>query len=85
VFLPWAPIQDLGRNPALRQVADRHQASERQVVLAWLLARSPATLPIPGTGTVAHLEANVAAAGLRLGPEEVDALGAGASPSRPAR
>ena len=81
VFLPWAPIQDLGRNPAVREVAERHQASDRQVVLAWLLARSPAVLPIPGTGTVAHLEANVAAAGLRLSPEEVDALGTGASPS----
>src|SRR5919197_3279805 len=76
VFLPWAPIQDLGGNPALRQIAERHQASGRQVVLAWLLARSPAVLPIPGTGTVAHLEDNVVAAGLRLSPEEVDTLGA---------
>jgi pyridoxine 4-dehydrogenase len=84
-FLPWAPIQDLGRNPVLRQVAERHRATARQVVLAWLLARSPAVLPIPGTGTVAHLEDNVAAAGLRLSPEEVDALSTGASPSRPAR
>jgi pyridoxine 4-dehydrogenase len=85
VFLPWAPIQDLDRNPALREVAERHQASDRQVVLAWLLARSPAVLPIPGTGTVAHLEANVVAAGLRLSPEEVDALSAGARPSGSAR
>jgi aryl-alcohol dehydrogenase-like predicted oxidoreductase len=80
-FLPWAPIQDLGRIPALREVAERRQATARQVVLAWLLARSPAVLPIPGTGTVAHLEDNVAAAGLRLSPEEVDALSTGASPS----
>jgi pyridoxine 4-dehydrogenase len=80
-FLPWAPIQDLGRIPALREVAERRQAPARQVVLAWLLARSPAVLPIPGTGTVAHLEDNVAAAGLRLSPEEVDALSTGASPS----
>jgi pyridoxine 4-dehydrogenase len=85
VFLPWAPIQDLDRNPALREVAERHQASDRQVVLAWLLARSPAVLPIPGTGTVAHLEANVAAAGMRLSPEEVDALSAAARPSGSAR
>jgi pyridoxine 4-dehydrogenase len=85
VFLPWAPIQDLDRNPAVPEVAERHRASERQVALAWLLARSPAILPIPGTGTVAHLEANVAAAGLRLGPDEVGSLSAGASPSRPAR
>jgi aryl-alcohol dehydrogenase-like predicted oxidoreductase len=74
VFLPWAPIQDLDRNQTLREVAEAHQATPRQVVLAWLLARSPAILPIPGTGTVAHLEENVAAAGLRLDPEEVSAL-----------
>jgi aryl-alcohol dehydrogenase-like predicted oxidoreductase len=74
VFLPWAPIQDLDRSPALPQIAERHHASPRQVVLAWLLARSPAMLPIPGTGSVTHLEGNVAAAGLRLDPEEVEAL-----------
>jgi aryl-alcohol dehydrogenase-like predicted oxidoreductase len=83
-FLPWAPIQDLGRNPALREVAERHHATARQVVLAWLLARSPTVLPIPGTGTVAHLEDNVAAAGLRLSPTEIDALSTGTSPSGPA-
>jgi pyridoxine 4-dehydrogenase len=73
-FLPWAPIRDLDPNQALREVAERHGATDRQVVLAWLLARSPAILPIPGTGTVEHLEHNVAAAGIRLSPEEVDAL-----------
>ena len=79
VFLPWAPIQDLGRgrDQALREIADRHHASPRQVALAWLLARSPAILPIPGTGSAAHLEDNVAAAGLRLDPAEVDALTTG--------
>jgi len=77
VFLPWAPIQDLESNTALREIAGRHGATARQVVLAWLLARSPAMLPIPGTGTVAHLEDNVAAAGLRLSAEEVDILGEG--------
>jgi pyridoxine 4-dehydrogenase len=81
-FLPWAPLQDLGRVQALREVAERHRASERQVVLAWLLARSPVVLPIPGTGTVAHLEENVAAAGIRLSAEEVDALLAGAGRRR---
>jgi len=85
VFLPWAPIQDLGRNRVLREVAERHRADARQVVLAWLLARSPAVLPIPGTGTVAHLEDNVAAAGLRLQPAEVDALSTGTGLSGPAR
>jgi pyridoxine 4-dehydrogenase len=75
-FLPWAPIQDRGANPALEEVAARHGATPTQVVLAWLLARSPALLPIPGTGSVAHLEENVAAAGLELSDEEVDRLSA---------
>jgi transposase len=76
VFLPWAPIEDLGRSrrQALQRIAERHHASPQQVALAWLLARSPAILPIPGTSSVAHLEDNVAAAGLRLDPAEVDAL-----------
>jgi pyridoxine 4-dehydrogenase len=84
-FLPWAPIQDLDHNPALRQVAGRHRTTARQVVLAWLLARSPAVLPIPGTGTVAHLEHNLAAAGLQLNAAEVDALSTGATLSSPDR
>lgn len=73
VFLPWAPIQDLD-NPTVRQVADHHDATARQVVLAWLLARSPAILPIPGTGTVSHLEDNIAAAGIKLSPAEIESL-----------
>jgi aryl-alcohol dehydrogenase-like predicted oxidoreductase len=73
-FLPWAPLQDAGRNRAVRDAARRHGATVAQVVLAWLLARSPAMLPIPGTGSVAHLEENVTAAALRLTGEEVDAI-----------
>ena len=73
-FLPWAPILDLDRVPVVKEVAERHGATPRQVVLAWLLARSPAMLPIPGTGSVAHLESNVAAVSVELGPEEVAAL-----------
>ena len=73
-FLPWAPIQDVGEVPAVSEIADRHGATARQVALAWLLARSPAVLPIPGTGSAAHLEANVAAAALELSREEVAAL-----------
>jgi aryl-alcohol dehydrogenase-like predicted oxidoreductase len=74
VFLPWAPIQDLDRNTTVREIAERHGASPRQVVLAWLLARSPSILPMPGTGTVAHLEENVAAVDLALDGHEVEAL-----------
>jgi aryl-alcohol dehydrogenase-like predicted oxidoreductase len=46
-----------------------------QVAIAWLLAKSPAMLPIPGTGSVGHLEENVAAARLQLSPAELAALG----------
>jgi aryl-alcohol dehydrogenase-like predicted oxidoreductase len=74
VFLPWAPIQDLDRNTAVRDIAGRHRAAPRQVVLAWLLARSPSILPIPGTGSVSHLQENVAAVDLTLGGHEVESL-----------
>lgn len=73
VFLPWAPIQDLD-SPAVADVAERHDASPRQVALAWLLARSPSILPIPGTGSVSHLEDNVAAASIQLTPAEVASI-----------
>lgn len=73
-FLPWAPIQDLSKNAALTDAAKRHGADPRQVALAWLLARSPAMAVIPGTGSVAHLESNVAAASLSLEEHEVAAI-----------
>jgi pyridoxine 4-dehydrogenase len=57
-------------------VADAHGAKELQVALAWLLARSPAMLPIPGTSSVEHLDENVAAASLRLTEEEFGELSA---------
>jgi pyridoxine 4-dehydrogenase len=74
VFVPWAPIQDLGRNRAVQEIAQRHGASPRQIVLAWLLARSPSILPIPGTGSVSHLEDNVAAAAIKLTAAEVASM-----------
>jgi pyridoxine 4-dehydrogenase len=73
-FLPWAPIQQADGNPAVAEAARRHGASSRQVVLAWLLARSPQMLPIPGTGSPEHAEANVAAAAIELSPDEVTAI-----------
>jgi aryl-alcohol dehydrogenase-like predicted oxidoreductase len=72
-FLPWAPIQDLDA-PIVGEIAVRHDATAHQVALAWLLARSPAMLVIPGTASRAHLEANVAAAEIELGAGEVAAL-----------
>ena len=79
VFLPWAPIQDMEGREAVTRVAQRHGATPHQVVLAWLLARSPSILPIPGTGSVPHLEDNVAAASVALSREEVNELTAAAS------
>jgi len=74
VFLPWAPIQDFDTNPTVLELAARHDATPHQIVLAWLLARSPAMLPIPGTGSVAHLQANVEAAGIELTRADVASL-----------
>lgn len=73
-FLPWAPLQDAEKVPAVRDIAADHGATVPQVVLAWLLARSPTMLPIPGTGSPDHLEDNVAAAGRALVPDEVATL-----------
>jgi aryl-alcohol dehydrogenase-like predicted oxidoreductase len=72
-FIPWFPVAagDLARpGGPLDRLAQRHHASVAQLALAWLLHRSPVILPIPGTSTVAHLEENVGAAALRLGPDE---------------
>lgn len=70
-FLPWSPIQDLEVGGAVHDVAERLQVTSPQVALAWLLARSPMMLPIPGNGSVAHLEENVASSGLRLPAEDI--------------
>lgn len=70
-FIPWFPL-GAGRvaGEALERVARAHNATAKQVALAWLLKRSPVMLPIPGTSSVAHLDENVTAAGLRLTDEE---------------
>ena len=75
-FIPWYP---LGAGRALRsarvnRVAAGLGATPAQVAIAWLLARSPVMLPIPGTGSIAHLEENAAAARLRLSGEDLAAL-----------
>ena len=58
----------------LDQAAKKHDATVAQLALAWLLKRSPVMLPIPGTSSVAHLEENVASAGIQLTDEEFEAL-----------
>jgi len=66
-FIPWAPLgQNKQAHEILERIAKQLNATPLQVALAWLLRRSPATLLIPGTSSVAHLEENVAAAGLQV-------------------
>jgi pyridoxine 4-dehydrogenase len=74
VFLPWAPIQDADRLPPVLSAARNHGASTRQIVLAWLLTRSPQMLPIPGSGSPDHVAENVAAASVQLTNQETTAI-----------
>ena len=74
VFLPWAPIQQAGKNVGVLTAAERLGATEYQVVLAWMLSFSHAMLPIPGTGSPAHAADNIAAAGLELTGDEERAI-----------
>jgi pyridoxine 4-dehydrogenase len=73
-FLPWAPIQETERIAGVLSAAKRLGVSERQVALAWLLARSPQVLPIPGSGSPEHVTDNIAAAGLELTGDEFNAI-----------
>ena len=76
-FIPWYPLATsklARRGGPLDEIATRHEATPAQVALAWLLARSPVVLPIPGTSSVEHLEENVAAADLRLTDADLAAL-----------
>ena len=76
-FIPWAPLAAgalAGSGSALSEAAGRLGVTPGQVALAWALRRSPVMLPIPGTGRVAHLEENVAAAAIALGEAEFAAL-----------
>ena len=80
-FIPWFPLAagDLAQpGGPLAEAAEKHEATAGQVALAWLLHRSPVLLPIPGTGSVEHLEENVAAAELKLDDGEIEALDAAA-------
>lgn len=84
-FLPWYPIvagkilkRDHPSAQTLSVAAAQHGATVAQLLLAWLLHRSPVMLPIPGTSKVAHLEENVAAAELKLGAKDAAAIEAAA-------
>jgi pyridoxine 4-dehydrogenase len=73
-FFPLAVGNVAHEKPALAAIAGKHRATPAQIALAWLLARSPVMLPIPGTASVEHLEENWAARRIELSREEVAAI-----------
>jgi len=80
-FIPWAPLgQNRLAQEAVERVAKQLSATPLQVALAWLLQRSKVMLPIPGTSSVAHVEENIQAAGLRLPDAAFKELSAVTSP-----
>ncbi|MCQ1954198.1 aldo/keto reductase [Arthrobacter sp. zg-Y238] len=87
-FIPWAPISagELAQpGGPVDEAAKRLNASTSQVALAWLLRRSPVMMPIPGTGSIGHLEDNLGAADVQLDDAtfaELDAAGAAAAPAK---
>jgi pyridoxine 4-dehydrogenase len=95
VFVPWQPVSlstpgspaDPGGPDAVRRVlepiASRHGAALSQIALAWLLDRSPAIMPVPGTTSIAHLRENLAAQDIELSPEDIRSIN-GLAPEGPA-
>jgi pyridoxine 4-dehydrogenase len=80
-FIPWFPLAtgDLARpGGPLDELASAHEATPSQLALAWLLARSPSMLPIPGTSSIEHFEENLAAERISLDDDEVERLAAAA-------
>ena len=82
-FIPWFPLAtgELAKvGGQLDEISHKLGAAPSQIALAWLLRRSRVMLPIPGTGSVKHLEENTAAANLELSDEDFDVLSKLASP-----
>jgi aryl-alcohol dehydrogenase-like predicted oxidoreductase len=75
-FLPWYPLGGKGRprHGALSTIAEAHQATPTQIAIAWLLQRSPAVVPIPGTSSIEHADENAAAGDIELTAKEMAAL-----------
>jgi aryl-alcohol dehydrogenase-like predicted oxidoreductase len=73
VFVPFYPLR-AGRSAAVDEIARRHHTTPFQVMLAWLLQRSPAMLPIPGTLSLEHLKENLGALNLQLTKPEFESL-----------
>ena len=77
-FIPWFPLATgslAEPGGALDRIARAHEATPAQIALAWLLARSPVMLPIPGTSSIEHFEENLGAAEIELSPDEVAEIG----------
>ena len=86
VFVPWQPVSlsvpgsppDTGGPEAVRRVIEpitsRHGATSSQIALAWLLARSPAIMPVPGTTSIAHLRENLDAQDIKLSREDIQSV-----------
>ncbi|GAA2712149.1 aldo/keto reductase [Actinoplanes palleronii] len=76
MFLPWRPVAfgTTGEQSVVAAVAAELGATATQVALAWLLARSPVIVPIPGTARLDHLEENLAAEALQLTPAQLTTL-----------
>ena len=74
VFVPYFPLRAVD-GPALREIAERHEATTSQIALAWLLARARTTLPIPGTLSLEHLRENVGALEIELSDDDLQTLG----------
>jgi pyridoxine 4-dehydrogenase len=72
-FVPYYPLKGNGP-PALEEIAESRNASAEQIALAWLLRRSPVTLPIPGTLSIEHLRENLGALEIELTDDEFNAL-----------
>ena len=73
LFVPYFPLRGDG-GPAMREIAAAHRVTPQQIILAWLLKRSPAMLPIPGTLSSGHLHENLAALDIELTDEQYQAL-----------
>jgi aryl-alcohol dehydrogenase-like predicted oxidoreductase len=75
VFVPYYPLSG-AESPAVAEIAERHGATASQIALAWLLHRSPAVMPIPGTLSLPHLRENLTALEIELSGDEITALSA---------
>lgn len=87
VFVPWGPLKsglDAEAAELLTRIATGYEAQPQQILLAWLLRRSPNMLPIPGTQSVEHLQANIAAASIELSDDDFSELSKAGLASRSA-